>query len=66
MVCIKTNEERNYFYEKLDDIISTQDSCYFHSVSDEEKYECLISANFVRAGENDELKNNAVIILVII
>ena len=44
----KTNRERNAFYEKLDDKISTEEVCYIHNLDDDDKYDCLLGSIFIR------------------
>ena len=63
MECPKVNDERNDFYDKLDDIISTQQSCYIHNLDDDDKYDCLLSSKFVRVDEDYDTKSKVLLLV---
>ena len=64
MDCSKTNRERNNFYEKLDDIISTEESCHIHNLDDDDKYDCLLGCSFIRR-VNDEYDIKSRVLLLV-
>lgn len=63
MECLATNDERNTFNEKLDDIIATQDCCYLYNLNDEDQYDCLLFADFVRPFEDYETGSKALLLI---